>query len=179
MIGRHPRGRLQNQAVRVALIASLCSVAQSAAGSDDPPIARVRSTDASLAALIDRATAHSLTFQRLLASIERSHGIVYVEAGSCGHGVRACLKVWMETVGPNRFLRIAIDRRKKAPDAEVMGLIGHELQHAVEALSESGVTDSVSLYNFFRRLAPTDSGRFETAPALHAGDDVENELRAH
>ena len=104
---------------------------------------------------------------------------MYVEAGSCGHGVRAFLKMWMETVGPNRFLRIAIDRRKKEPDAEVMGLIGHELQHAVEALSESAVTDGVTLYNFFDRLAPAGNGRFETTAARHAGDDVENELRAH
>jgi hypothetical protein len=179
MIGRHPPRRLQHQAVWAALIASPCGVAQSAAGSDDPPIARVRSTDASLAALINRAAAHTATFQGLLAAIERSHGIVYVEAGTCTHGVRACLKMSMETVGPNRFLRIAIDARKIGSDAEKMGLIGHELQHAVEALSELAVTDSVTLYNFFGRLAPAGNGRFETTAALHAGDEVENELRAH
>jgi hypothetical protein len=177
MIGRHPARRVQHQAVRVALIASLCGLAQSAAGNDDPPIARVRSTDASLAALIDRATEHSATFQRLQVSIERSHGIVYVEAGTCGHGVRACLLMWMKTVGPDRFLRITIDRLKNQSDAEVMGLIGHELQHAVEGLSESGVTDGVSLYNFFRRFAPTDNGRFETTDAIHTGDAVQQESR--
>jgi hypothetical protein len=87
--------------------------------------------------------------------------------------------MWMKTVGPNRFLRVVIDASKISSDAEKMGLVGHELQHAVEALSESGVTDGVSLYNFFRRLAPTDNGRFETTAALHAGDDVQDELRRH
>jgi hypothetical protein len=165
------------QAVLITCVG--CGFAQPAfaASNGESAIARVRSSDPALAALIDRAAAHSATFQRLQASIERGHGIVYVEAGSCGHGVRACLKMWMETVAPNRFLRIALDARKIGSDAETMGLIGHELQHAVEALSESGVTDGVSLYNFFRRLAPTDNGRFETTAALHAGDDVEDELR--
>jgi hypothetical protein len=60
-----------------------------------------------------------------------------------------------------------------------MGLIGHELQHAVEALSESAVTDSVTLYNFFGRLAPAGDWRFETTAALHAGDDVENASCGH
>jgi len=181
MIGRHPPRRFQHQAIRVALIACVGGILAQrvVAGSDDPTIARVRSSDASLAALIDRAAAHSRTFQRLLESIEHSNGIVYVEVGTCTHGVRACLQMWMKTVGPNRFLRIAIDRRKSERDAETMGLIGHELQHAVEGLSESGVTDGVSLYNFFQRFAPTEKGRFETTAALDAGDRIQEELRGH
>jgi hypothetical protein len=181
MTGHHQPRRLQHLAIRVAFIACVGgSLAQPAvAGSDDPGIARVRSSDASLAALIDRAAAHSSTFQRLLKSVEHSNGIVYVEVGTCTHGVRACLQMWMKTVGPNRFLRVLIEASKIGSDAEKMGLVGHELQHAVEALSESGVTDGVSLYNFFRRFAPTDGSRFETTAALHAGDDVQNELQAH
>ena len=84
----------------------------------------------------------------------------------------------METVGPNRFLRITIDRRQSDADVEVMGSIGDELQHAVEALSEPGVIDSTSLYFFFRRQGPTrDEVRFETAAATQAGRDIRNELR--
>jgi hypothetical protein len=180
MTAHHQPRRLQHLLVRVALIASVCGLAQSAAAAgDDPPIARVRSSDASLAALIDRAAAHSATFQRLLASVERSNGIVYVEVGKCKHGVRACLQMWMQTVGPNRFLRVVIARQKGDSDVEVMGLIGHELQHAVEALSEAGVTDGVSLYNFFGRFAPTENSRFETTAALDAGDSIQEELRRH
>jgi len=177
MTVHHPPLRLQRQAVRVALIASLCGLAQSAAANDDPPIARVRSSDPYLAALIDRGTAGSATFQRLLASIERSHGIVYVEVGTCTHGVRACLRMWMKTVGPNRFLRVLIDTSKIGSDTEKMGLIGHELQHAVEALSESGVTDGVSLYYFFDRFAPGGQERFETTAAIQTGDRIQGELR--
>ena len=51
-----------------------------------PAISRVRSTDTSIAALIKRAATGSETFQRLLATIQRSNGIVYIEPGHCGHG---------------------------------------------------------------------------------------------
>ncbi len=162
--------------LRVALVALVCSVPLPAAADSDPLIARVRSSDPSLIVLIDRAGGGSATFQRLLAAIARSNGIVYVELGTCSHGVRACLPMWMHTVGPNRFLRIVLDPKKIGSDGEKMWLLGHELQHAVEALSEKGVTDSRTLYAFFGRLAPTNSSRFETADAIHAGEEVRYEL---
>src|SRR5580700_2599927 len=105
---------------------------------------RVRSTDNALAGLIDQATRRSETFRRLLATIQASNGIVYVEPGECGHGVRACLKMWMHVSGPNRFVRIVITRSKADPDLEVMGSLGHELQHAIEVLSEPAVTNGVT-----------------------------------
>jgi hypothetical protein len=84
----------------------------------------------------------------------------------------------METAASNRFLRINIDRGKRDSDVDVMVSMGHELQHAVEALSEPGVTDSIGLYNFFDWFARHDGGRFETDAALHVGDAVRNELRS-
>jgi hypothetical protein len=171
--------RLQHLAIRAVFIA-LAGIGLTqpvAAAGDQPTIARIRSTDPSLAALIDRAAIQSGTFQHLVATIQRSNGIVQVEAGPCRHGVRACLLMWLHMAASNRFLRIYIDRRHGDSDVDVMASMGHELQHAVEALSEPGITDSRSLYNFFGRLAPTDGNRFETSAALRAGDDVQDELR--
>jgi hypothetical protein len=54
--------------------------------------------------------------------------------------------------------------------------LGHELQHAIEVLSESAVTNGVTMYNFLRRTAPTDSNRFETTAAVNAGNAVIDEL---
>ncbi len=87
--------------------------------------------------------------------------------------------MWMETAAADRFLRIVIDRRKRDSDVDVMASMGHELQHAVEALSEAEVTNSRLLYNLFDRLATHDGGRFETLDALHVGDAVRDELRVH
>ena len=140
------------------------------------PIPRVRSSDSTLAGLIDRATRGSETFRSLITSIQASNGIVYVEPGRCGHGVRACLKIWMQVGGPNRFLWIVIDRSPSDRDVQVMGSLGHELQHAVEVLSEPAVTNGATMYNFLRRTASNHSNRFETTAAVNAGNDVIDEL---
>ena len=58
---------------------------------DAPPISRVRSEDPSITALIERGLTHSPTLRRLVASVEASDGIVYVESGRCPGGVAACL----------------------------------------------------------------------------------------
>jgi hypothetical protein len=152
------------------------------AGSDvvaeaSPTMLRVRSTDNALAGLIDQGARRSETFSRLLATIQASNGIVYVEAGKCGHGVRACLKIWMQVSGPNRFVRIVIDRPGRERDVDVMGSIGHELQHAIEVLGEPAVTDGVTMFSFLQRIASTDGYRFETTAAVNAGEAVKYELR--
>ncbi len=176
-----PNRRLYRLAIRTALVASLgWSLAQPAAAAPDEAEAvvfRVRSTDRAISAFIELAATRSLTFRKLVALIEASDGIVYVEPGPCGHGTRACLKLWMGAGGPNRFLRVMVDRRKADSDADFMGSIGHELQHTVEALSEPATVNSLDLYNFFNRIAPTSANRFETIAAINAGDAVRAELR--
>jgi hypothetical protein len=140
------------------------------------PTHRVRSEDSALVALIDQARLGSETFRRLLTTIQASDGIVYVERGECGHGVRACLKMWMQVSGPNRFVRIVINRSKADRDVDVMGSLGHELQHAIEVLSEPGVTNGVTMFNYLKRIAPTDNNRFETTAAVKVGNAVIDEL---
>src|SRR5262252_2503807 len=140
---------------------------------------RVRSEDRVLMGLITRASLGSATFARLLTTIESTNGIVYVEVGKCSHGgVRACLQMWMHAAGGNRFLRVRVDRHREDSDLDVMASIGHELQHAIEALSEASIINGRMLYNFFRRYAPTDGPRFETTAAVTIGDAVSDELHA-
>jgi hypothetical protein len=55
--------------------------------------------------------------------------------------------MWMQVSGPNRFVRIVINRSKADPDLEVIGSLGHELQHAVEVLREPAVTNGVTMFN--------------------------------
>jgi len=60
---------------------------------------RVRSTSARLHALIRKGSELSPTFEGLLASIEATDGIVYVDEGKCPHSVSACLAHQGSAVG--------------------------------------------------------------------------------
>jgi hypothetical protein len=141
------------------------------------PIGRVRAPSSEIASVIQDASARSKTFRGLLATIEATDGLVYVESGKCGHSVRACLSLFVKEAGPNRILHIEVDPRLK--DCELIEGIGHELQHAIELLSNPRVKDPKSAYLFFQQLGPTDSGRFETPEALHVGELVGDECRSN
>ena len=174
MTAYRPAARARFRAIQVMLLVTILS--HIAKAQSEVPMARVRSSDPELALLVDRAVTLSVTFQRIVTAIQRSNGVVYVEPGKCNHGVHACLPIWMQTAGSNRFLRILIDRRKTDSDVDVMASVGHELQHAAEALSESGVLDGPRLYHFFSRVARSNGQRFETRTAIAAGEDIRMEL---
>ena len=174
-LGRRSRVSLLSAALVCALP---CASAQPAAAQTDASaLSRVRSTDALIATVIDQASERSATFRRMVATINASDGLVYVEAGQCGRGARACL-VTVRTAGPNRLLSIWVDTR--TVDAEFMGLIGHELRHAIEVLSDPAVTSGHALSNFYQRHGSRSAeGRFETQAAIEAGTAVSAEVRKY
>jgi hypothetical protein len=137
--------------------------------------ARVRGVGQRLASVVIEAAAQSKTFRDLIEQINATDGIVYVVEGKCGHGVRACLTFTITSAGPNRVLRILIDRRKT--DREAMGSIGHELRHAVEVLSDPTVRSSGKIYQLYDRMGNERGGRFETDAAILAGAAVRDELQ--
>lgn len=114
---------------------------------DTTPMSRVRGGDPTITAVMREAAEQSATFRGLVEAINASDGIVYVHAGECGHGVRACLAA-VTAAGANRILRVKVDTRKKAP-ADLMSSIGHELQHAVEVLSVPTVTNNAAMFLFY------------------------------
>jgi len=137
---------------------------------------RVRASNAAIVTLIQHASERSNTFRGLLNTINASDGIVYIEPGMCGHGMRACF-VNVTKAGSNRMLWVMVDAR--GVDCDVMGLIGHELQHTVEVLSDPRVTDATAMHFFYEQMADEQSdGRvFETIAATKAGETVREEVR--
>ena len=87
----------------------LVGVGSPAVAAPNHTLPRIRSSSASLAALIARVTKHSATFRALIDAIDASDGIVYVEAGECGHDVTACL-VGVTSAGAYRMLWIKVDK---------------------------------------------------------------------
>jgi hypothetical protein len=137
---------------------------------------QVRSTNPVILALMTEAASLSRTFRRLLETIEGTNGIVYVESGACGHGVRACLAMSVTPAGRYRILRILIDIRQKPQD--LMESIGHELRHAIEVLENRALVDTAGFYLFYAK-GSVDNGRpFETRDAIEAGFAVRNEIES-
>lgn len=136
---------------------------------------RVRTETPAIATLIQTATERSTTFRGLVETINASDGIVYVTAGECGHGVRACLAAVI-AAGPNRILRVYVDTRKA--DWDLMGSIGHELRHAVEVLAEPTVTSNATMHLFYARTALRGTASsFEIKAAVQTGNTVRDEVR--
>jgi hypothetical protein len=143
--------------------------------SGTPVFMRVRTNSAVVATLIQEATQRSATFRSLVETIHVSDGIVYVNEGDCGHGVRACLAD-VKAAGPNRILRIQVDTRKA--DWDLMGSIGHELRHAVEVLGDPAITSNAAMYFFYTRTGRRGTATsFETQAAVEAGHAVRGEVR--
>jgi hypothetical protein len=99
-----------------------------------------------------------------------------VEEGTCGHGVRACFMT-VTLARPNRILRVNVDPRKAGSD--LVWLIGHELRHIVEVLSDRTVTSQVDLYFFYGHMGQEQNGgrAFETVAAIEAGEAIRVEVR--
>jgi hypothetical protein len=77
------------------------------------------------------------------------------------------------------MLWVTIDTRRV--DSELIASIGHELQHAIEILSNPDVRSTAAMYIFYSRFAKrigTGRGAFETEAATKIGNAVREELRA-
>jgi hypothetical protein len=159
----------------------VCAGQAGPAAANEPSMMRVRSNgDPAVTRLLHDAIERSPTFRRLVETINGTDGLIYIEPGTCGPGFHACLLMSVTVAGPNRVLRIRVDTRRDPP--AVMASIGHELQHAVEALSEAGVRTNALIYAFFERLSGSPGARgqleFETEAAVKAGDAVRNDIQA-
>src|SRR5262245_19741675 len=89
---------IQALALAATLIGPPCRGA--ALDVEDSHLPRVRSRSPSIAAIIREGSARSMTFRRLVERVDATDGLVYVDQGRCGHGVRACLLLAMVVAGP-------------------------------------------------------------------------------
>ena len=75
----------------------------------------------------------------------------------------------------SRCLWIVVKRDRLAID--LVGVLGHELQHAIEVLENPDVRSSDDIERLFRRQRPANDGQIlETDAALAAGERVVSEL---
>jgi hypothetical protein len=141
----------------------------------------VRAEDPKLRALIARGAAESPTFREIVDRIDRLPGLVHVVASQCGalSALSACLDHDVHTRGGYRFLRINI--LPGEAEHRQLPLLAHELQHALEILSDSSATSLESVEKLYERIGTRQPGvgNFETDAARRVQDTVYQEIRKH
>ena len=143
----------------------------------DSPYRHVRTQDRSIRYLLKRGFQHSPTFARLMARLEHSNVIVYVEEVPRLPGGLEGRMMMLPLSHGQRYVRIQIALRG-APDDSV-ALLGHELQHATEVAQEIAVGSQIELAALYQRIG-TRGGPdvYDTLAAQEVGRMVRRELMA-
>ena len=159
------------------LAPSAGSAAQATRYGGDANRAHVRPTTAAVAALIDRAMEGSATFRQIVQTIDGSDTYVYVLEGDCGHGVRACFS-GVTVAGARRIMRVTLALDAGRSEWDLIGSIGHELRHTIEAIDDPTVRSTDAQYFLYERIGfkGTTQSR-ETTAAMDAGNAVRAEIR--
>jgi hypothetical protein len=146
-----------------------------------PHVETLRCFDPQLMDLIQQGLVRSGTLQDLASHLERAGVIVFL---SYGHNMPASTSGRTRLMAASagwRYLSTELSDRLSRLD--LMALLAHELQHAVEIADAPEVVDEASLKAFYRRLgAYTGPGMsegsvwFETQGAIDIGRRVYSEL---
>jgi hypothetical protein len=169
----------------VHLASQLCSMlvlvlfaTASVEARDRRPWSRVRCLDDTSADLLAHALDASPTVTRLVDSLESSDLIVMIRAGSPLSRLAAETQLLSATRGARYVL---VEIRRFATEGELIGRLGHELQHANEIARAPEVRDAASLRALFARIghptAAVEDG-YETEAAQEAGREVMREVAA-
>jgi hypothetical protein len=135
----------------------------------------VRSTNPRALAWIQAGAEGSATFRELLTRLSDSDVIVYVE--TVDHLNGAYGQTYFVMAAPSvRYVRIEVVPGGNV--AEMIALVGHELQHAVEIAGAPSVRDRQSLARFYLGMAENlnAGARYDSAEARLMEDRVRKEL---
>jgi hypothetical protein len=143
----------------------------------DSPYRHVRTEDRSIRLLLKRGFKRSHTFAQLMARLEYSDVIVYIEEVARLPGaLEGRMAMPRNGHGP-RYVRIQIALRG-APDDSI-AVIGHELQHAIEVAQETGVDDQTKLAALYQRIGTRGGPHvYDTIAAQEVGRMVRRDLLA-
>jgi hypothetical protein len=134
---------------RTVIAAAAAAVLATANAAHADPFPHVRFQNARIGEALDVMTDRSAAFRAIVAELDASDLIAYVDEGRCVPGIRSCLRIF-PTSGRLRFVRIHLDTRQHL--ATVVGQIAHELQHAVEVARRPDVVDGASLRALYREI---------------------------
>jgi hypothetical protein len=138
----------------------------------------VRSMDADVVRALLRALAISPTVRSLVVTLEHSDLIVHAVAGThLPRGVAGMLQ-FATAAGGYRYVRITLDASLSSD--QMVAMLGHELQHAVEVARAPSIVDVESFRRFYRAAGDacgSGSERYDTPAAREVGYRVLTEIR--
>jgi hypothetical protein len=157
----------------------LVFVASLAGGQQPRDGGHVRTTDTRLRAGINEGMARSSSFRDLVARLDGSDVIVYVEP-ECPMSQRLFGRLtFMGAGGDRRYVNVRI--ACGLTDDEQIAALGHELRHAVEIAEAPSVVDIASLAALYRQIGFASHGMphgvgFESRAAIDSARRVWTEL---
>jgi hypothetical protein len=143
----------------------------------EPRQRRLKLIDRTAFELAREGCRRSATFRRLVRRIEQLRGVVYVVSKMKLPVATEGALLHRITVTPDgsRCLWIVVKRDRLSP--YLVGVLGHELQHALEVLEDQDIRTAEEIEELFRRHRPSHQGQvLETDAALAAGEKVVSEL---
>jgi hypothetical protein len=140
----------------------------------------IRSGDPVVADALATGVKASAALRAIVSHIESSDVVVYVVLERPRVAGIAARVVFISAAGGRRYLHVGIDPRFSGP--ALVGLLGHELQHAAEIAGEASVVDAHSLAAFYRRIGFGSSKgtveHFESEQAMDVGYHVARDAGA-
>jgi hypothetical protein len=140
-------------------------------------VPHVRVRHAAVEPFLREAIEKSATTRAMVATLDASDVIVYFELLP---GMPASLPAGLSfaaTGGRFRYLRIALNPTNTR--RQMIAMIGHELQHAVEIAAEPNIRSRRDLQKHYKRvgIAGSNDEMWDTEAARHAGRRVFNEVK--
>jgi hypothetical protein len=142
------------------------------------PTRNVRATALDAQDLLARGLARSQTFGRLMAALDGTDVIVYVEVTRDLPATVAGRLLFATTVpGGARYVRVQVSA--EGPLSVRIAALGHELQHAVEVSEAPEVRCEQSFAKFYERIGTEGAtrGSYDTTAAQVAGQQVLLEVK--
>jgi hypothetical protein len=149
------------------------------AGTEPRDGSHVRTLDKELRTVIDEGLARSKSFRGLIARLDGSDVIVYIER-ECPMAPRLFGRLTLLGVGGDRrYVNVRISCMLTI--TQKIAALGHELRHAVEIADAPSVVDNASLAAEYRRvgfssLVARGGAGYESRAAIDAAHQVWAEL---
>jgi len=137
---------------------------------------RVRAADNHIKRLLEEGVKRSVTFGDLVAAVNASDVIVYIQrVDRLGPTIAGQLMI-VPVPNAQRYLRIQV-LDHLSPE-ETISLIGHELRHALEVATAPDVRDQQGLIELYERIGERGGmvHTFDTRAAQNTGRRVRREL---